>query len=36
VSPTDKGSTIIPTALQNLYFKEQTAIVVLSGITLQI
>jgi len=33
VSPTEKGSTITPTAWQNLYFKEHTAIVGLSGIT---
>jgi hypothetical protein len=36
VSPTDKGLTITPTAWQNLYFKEQIAIVGLSGIIPQI
>ena len=36
VSSTDKASTIIPTSWQNLYFKEHTAIVGLSGITPQI
>jgi hypothetical protein len=36
VSPIDKGLTITRTAWQNLYFKEQTSIVGLSGITLQI
>jgi hypothetical protein len=36
VSPTDKGLTIIQTAWQNLYFKEQITVVGFSGITLQI
>jgi len=36
VSPTDKGLKIIPTAWQNLSFKEQITIVGLSGITPQI
>jgi hypothetical protein len=36
MSPTDKGLIIIPTAWQNLYFKEQISIVGLRGITLQI
>jgi hypothetical protein len=36
VSPTDKGSTIILTAWQNLYFKKHTAVLGLSGITPQI
>jgi hypothetical protein len=36
MSPTDNGSTVIPTAWQNPYFKEQIEIVGLSGITLQI
>ena len=36
VSPTGKGSTIIPTAWQNLHFKQPITIVGLSGITPQI
>jgi len=36
MSPTDNGSTIIPAAWQNPYFKEQIAVVDLSGITPQI
>ena len=36
VSPAGKGLTIILTAWQNLYFKDQITIVDLSGITLQI
>jgi hypothetical protein len=36
VSPTDKGSTITPTAWQNPCFKEQITIVGLSGIIPQI
>ena len=36
VSPTDEDSTIIPTAWQNPYFKEQITIVGLNGIIPQI
>jgi hypothetical protein len=36
VSPTGKGSTITTTAWQNPYFKEQIAVVGLSGIIPQI
>jgi hypothetical protein len=36
MSPTDNGLTIIPTAWQNPYFKEQIEIEGLSSITLQI
>jgi len=35
MSPTGKGLTIIPTAWQNLYFKDQITILSLNGITLE-